>query len=275
MDIRSRIRRPGACAAALFTASLLGALVVAGVASVPGIAAGQAASTLTPIAPEAKAILERMAGHIQKAGSIQVTADLAWDSVQIDGQKLEFGETRKISLRRPDRLRVETERRSGARRGMVFDGKEIAVFDYDEKAYASVPKTGTVDEVVDYARGDLGVRMPLAELFASDFVETLLGDLREADVIGVDRIGGAAYDHVAFRTEAVDGQVWVAQGAAPLVRRVVLTYRTELGQPQFRADLRDWNLTASLPDSTFQIAAPAGAERVPLAAPAAAPAVTP
>jgi len=250
-------------------------------AAMPGVAeaqsepAAKADPALSPVAPEARAILDRMAAYVQKAASIQVVADLAWDSVQMDGQKLEFGETRRVSMRRPDRLRIETERRSGEKRGTVYDGKELAVFDYDEKAYASVPATGTLDDVVDYARADLGVRMPLAELFTSDLGETLTGNLREADVVGVDRLGGVAYDHVAFRNDTVDGQVWVAQGNAPLPRRIVLTYRNEIGQPQFRADLRDWNLQASLPDSLFQITPPAGAERLPLAAPSAGQAVAP
>jgi len=237
-------------------------------ASGPAAAEPAAAS---PIEPEAKAILERMASLLQKATAFSLVADLAWDSVQADGQKLEFGETRRIAVRRPDRLRFDIERRTGEKRGTIYDGKEIAVFDFDEKAYASVPKTVTLDDVLDYAQEDLGVRVPLAEMFSAEFGKTLSEQIREASSVDVDQIGGVACDHVAFRTDTADIQVWVAQGDKPLARRVVISYRNEIGQPQFRADLRDWNLAASLPDSLFSVVPPAGSERVPLAAQPNAP----
>jgi len=254
-------RAPGAnaarhaAAAAVFVAS----------AWLAGPSAAQPA-VASPIDPQAKAVLDRMASALEKATAIAVTADLAWDTVQSDGQKLEFGETRRIALRRPDRLRIEIDRRSGGKRGTIYDGKQIAAFDYDEKAYAAVPKTGTVDEVVDYAQDDLGMRVPLAELLSADLAQTLKAQIREASLVDVAQVGGDACDHVAFRTDDVDVQVWVTQGDAPRARRIVITYRNELGQPQFRADLHDWDLAASLPDALFSIAPPPGSERIPFAA---------
>ena len=56
-------------------------------------------------------------------------------------------------------------------------------------------------------------------------------------------------DHIAARTATVDFQVWVAEGERPLPRRVVITYLEEEGQPQFRAQFSDWNLTPEVPES--------------------------
>ena len=53
----------------------------------------------------------------------------------------------------------------------------------------------------------------------------------------------------------------------PLPRRVVITYRQELGQPQFRADLTAWDLAPDLPESLFGFTPPEGGERVPIQAP--------
>lgn len=263
-DGSSREARRGACLALLMACAVL--------AGPSAPARAQAEGFASPIEPAAKAILDRMAERLAKAPSIRVVVDLAWDSIQADGQKLEFGETRTISLRRPDRLRIETERRTGEKRGTIYDGKEIAVLDLDEKAWAAVAKTGSVDEILDYARDELDLRVPLGELFSAELGATLSESVRVASVVDVARIGGVACDHVAFRTDLVDVQLWIAQGDLPLPRRVVIVYRSEIGQPQFRADLRDWDVAGSLPDSLFQAAVPAGSERVPFATGARAPA---
>jgi len=58
----------------------------------------------------------------QEAG----TAHTAYDTVQASGDKVEWNEVRKLTLRPPDRLRPEAEQSNGARSLVVFDGKETA-----------------------------------------------------------------------------------------------------------------------------------------------------
>ena len=62
-------------------------------------------------------------------------------------------------------------------------------------------------------------------------------------------------------------QVWIAQGEQPLPRRVILTYKNAPGQPQFRADLSEWNLSPKVADNSFTFTPPAGAEQIPFLAP--------
>jgi hypothetical protein len=227
------------------------------------------------VAPEgseedARALLQRMAEHLAAAERLTVTLDIAYDAVQRDGQKLEFGETRRVALVRPDRLRIDAVRRDGERRGLVYDGKQIAAFDLDQKVYASVPKEGSLDEALDYMVNDLQLRVPLSELFSGRLVQTLSERLDEVSYVEASSVGGATCDHVAGRGDEVDVQAWVQQGDQPLPRRVVITYRDARGEPQFRADLRDWDLAPALDDAIFSFTPAPDAERVPVAAPAAA-----
>jgi hypothetical protein len=217
--------------------------------------------------PDAAAILDRMARVLAGAQKFTLTAHTGWDVVQPDGEKLEFGETRRVAAHRPNRLRVDAERRDGSRRGFVYDGREIAVVDLDRRVYASVPKEGTLDEALDYFTQDLGMRFPLAELVAADLPQMLAEEAREPAWVGAERIDGVPCDHVAARGDLVDLQVWVAREGDPLPRRVVITYRQELGQPQFRADLTGWDLAPDLPESLFGFTPPEGGERVPIQAP--------
>jgi hypothetical protein len=47
-------------------------------------------------------ILKRMADFLSQAQRLSVTVDIGFDVVQSSGEKLEFGETHKIVVRRPD-----------------------------------------------------------------------------------------------------------------------------------------------------------------------------
>src|SRR5215467_10551128 len=72
--------------------------------------------------PDGRAVLMRMADYLAKSRAWSVTAHTAYDAVQPDGYKVEWNEIRTINLRRPDGLRVESERSDGARSLVLFDG---------------------------------------------------------------------------------------------------------------------------------------------------------
>src|SRR5215467_10295054 len=112
--------------------------------------------------PDGRAVLMRMADCLAKSPAWTVTVHTAYDAVQPDGYKVEWNEMRKITLKRPDRLRVESERSDGTRSLVLFDGKTITGFDESSRVYAQAPHPGTVDDAVVYFVHDLGMRLPLA-----------------------------------------------------------------------------------------------------------------
>lgn len=215
----------------------------------------------------AAARIEAMAGFLARTPSLGVAVDCSYDVVQDSGQKIEFGERRELTLRRPDRARVDVTRRDGARRGLLFDGKQLTAFDLDQNVYATVPKPGTVDAALAYFTHDLNMRLPLRELFASDLPRELKDVLSTARWVGEEKVGGMATDHVAFRGDTVDVQLWIRRDGDPLPQRIVITYRMAEGMPQFEADFSGWNLNPDAPDSLFSFAAAAGAEQIPILAP--------
>ena len=215
----------------------------------------------------AAARLEAMATFLAKTKSLSVAADCSYDVVQDSGQKIEFGERREMTLRRPDRARIDVTRRDGSRRGVLFDGTQLTAFDLDEKVYATVPKPGTADAAFAYFTQDLNMRLPLRELFATDLPQELKDVLGTARLVGQEKLGGVATDDIAFRGDTADVQLWIPHDGDPLPRRIVITYRLAGGQPRFEADFRDWNLKPDVPDSLFTFAPAAGAEQIPILAP--------
>jgi hypothetical protein len=51
-----------------------------------------------------------------------------------------------------------------------------------------------------------------------------------------------------------------------LPRRLIVTYRSLPGEPNFVAEMSDWNFSVHAPDADFQFTPPPGAERLQLGA---------
>jgi hypothetical protein len=235
--------------------------------SLAGIVSAAASGAETAAA----ARIEAMANFLAKAPRIGVAADCTYEVVQDSGQKIEFGERRELLLRRPDRARFEVTRRDGTQRGIVFDGTQLTVFDLGAKVYATVEKPGTADQALAYYTEDLGMRLPLRELFAADLAQNLKEFLPGARLVGTETVRGVATDHVAFRGDRADVQVWIARDGDPVPHRLVITYRLAEGLPQYAADFHGWNFTPDVPDSAFEFAPAHGAEKVPIRKPRGEP----
>lgn len=211
----------------------------------------------------AMSILKRMANFLSRTQGFSVTAEIGYDAVQNSGQKIEFGSTREITIRRPDRVRMDVQDRDGSKSGFIFDGKDISVFNTKPNVYAIASKPGTLDAAFDYFTEQLDMLLPLSNLFSSDLPKVLpdmVGSIRYVDE---STIAGVPCDHLAARNEKVDFQIWISKGDKPQPRRLLITYRHEEGQPQFWANFVEWNLSPQIPDSLFAFTPLKGAEKIP------------
>jgi hypothetical protein len=231
--------------------------------AVPILSAQGQNPTASPAEPQAMPILKKMSEYLAQAGRFSVSARDGYDVVQESGQKIEFGEVRKVTVSRPDHLRIEAERSNGEKGLVIFDGRQITIYLPNENVYASASKPGTIDETIQYAVSDLKIRVPLAMMLLSTLPSEIDSRVASADYVEKTTILDVPCDHLAVRTrQGVDFQVWVAQGEQPLPRRIVITYISETGQPQFWADLSDWNLAPEISDALFAFTPPNGAERI-------------
>jgi hypothetical protein len=225
-----------------------------------------AAAAVTETQAQANTILMRMADFLGGAQRFSVSVRAGYDAVQKSGQKIEFGEVRKITLSRPDRLRMEGERSDGAKTLTVFNGKEIVLIDETSNVYATTPQPGGLDYTIVHFVKDLGMRLPLAALLLSQLPAELKDRVRSVDYVERTSFNGVPSHHLAARTDTVDFQIWLADGDTPLPQRVVITYKQAKGEPQFWAQFSDWNLAPALDDSTFVAKPPDGAQKVAFAA---------
>ena len=217
--------------------------------------------------PAGRALLLGMANFMARAPAMSVTMRSGYDAIQADGQRIEFGERRQIVMQRPDKMHVQVERGDGERGALVFDGRWLTAFNARENVYARVEHKGSLDDALVYLVRDLQATLPLARMFTTFFARDIDQRALSVTVVEETSILDVPTVHLAVRSADVDLQLWIAKGAEPWPRRVVITYKNAPGQPQFRADLYDWNSAPKIGAGTFAFTPPAGAEQVVYLAP--------
>src|SRR5438876_11668482 len=215
---------------------------------------------------DARALLVGMGEFLGKTQQLSVTVRAAYDTVQASGQKVEWNEGRTLTVSRPGGLRVESERSNGTRSVVVLDGEEISTFDESGRVYAQAAQPGGVDETLVYFVRDLGMRLPLAVLFVSRAASELERRVRAVEYVERTGILGAPAHHLIGRTDTVNFQLWIAAGDQPVLQRIVLTYPSAPGQPQFRAHFSAWNLAPETADSLFTFTPPTDTNKIPFVA---------
>lgn len=213
---------------------------------------------------QAMDILQNMARTIAGAKQFSVTISSSFDAPQANGQMIEFGAVREIQIERPDKLRVNLQRSDGDQRILVFDGQLIITHDVTENVYARVEKPGSIDDAIKHLVSDLKIPLPLARMFTTNFPTELERLVEEVNYVEQNILTAVPTDHLAARSKDVDFQIWIARGKEPLPRRIVITYKNARGEPQYRADFSDWNLSTRAPKDAFVFTPPGGAEQVPL-----------
>jgi len=216
------------------------------------------------IDPQAMEILQEMARTIAAAEQFSVTIRSSYDAPQENGQMVEFGTVHTLQVKRPNLLRVDVHRSDGDQRLLLFDGKQIVAQNVTDNVYVKVEHTSNIDEKIKYMVRDLQIPLPLGRMFRTTFPAEIAGLVEAIDYVEEDMLTDVPADHLAARTRDVDFQVWISQGEEPLPRRIVITYKHAPGQPQFRADFSDWNLSAKAAKGSFVFTPPKDSEQIPL-----------
>jgi hypothetical protein len=235
------------------------------------VAAAEAAKQAKPaISEEASAALLRMGQSLRaeqysfQARTVRVYADP-------NGEPLHIFHTLKITMHRPNRLLVEVTGDDGSNK-LVFDGKTAVIYSAAQNKYASIPvPEGTIEGMLKEAVGRLGVDFPLADFMSEAPNKAFLSGVTSGRVVDTVTIDGAPYDHLFFsQPPGVELELWLAKSAQALPARLIVTYRSLPGTPNFIALFSDWNFDIHPADTDFAFQPPAGATQVELKPVAAA-----
>ena len=223
------------------------------------------------ISEEASAAVMRM-GQTLRAEEFSFQSQTIRVYTGANGEPLHIVHTDKITVHRPNRLLVDRTGDDGVSK-LVFDGKTAIVYSATDKKYASIPvPEGTIAGLLKEAVGRLGIDFPLADLFTDAPDKAFLAGVTEGTVVNTVTIDGVPCLHMFFsQPPGIELELWVEKNDQSLPRRLIVTYRTLAGEPNFIAEFSDWNFNIHPSDADFAFQPPADAAQVqlkPVAAPA-------
>ena len=231
-----------------------------------GAASGLAATASPPkpaINQDASSALARMGATLQarefsfRARTIRVYTDKG-------GELLHIEHSFKVTVRRPDRLLVDGTGDDGPRR-LIYDGK-TAVLALDQGLrYVSIPVPDSIDGMMQVVMGHFGVDFPLADFLTGNPDRAFLTGITAGRAVGKAVIDGVPCLHLLFsQPPGIELELWLEDNAQATPRRLIVTYRALPGEPNFVAEMSDWNFAAHPADSDFTFDPPQGAEKLAL-----------
>ncbi len=96
----------------------------------------------------------------------------------------------------------------------------------------------------------------------SNVYDELMAEVIDVKDLGSGVIRGVECDHLAFRTEQVDWEIWIAQGDRPYPCRYAITSPQVAGGPQYVIDVREWQTGSEVASDDFILAIPADAKEL-------------
>jgi hypothetical protein len=213
------------------------------------------------IGPQAGRILREMGNHLKTAGQFAFQAQVTYDAVTTDGQKIQYGGIAKVFANRPSQLRFEFDGDERQSRGF-FSGRTFTFFDVAQNVYSVMEVPSKIDDAQDLVFEKYGFSVPIADLVYAEPYQVLMKDVRSGFLVGLHSVDGTACHHLAFRQETIDWQIWIEDGPRPLPRKLLIAYKNQPGSPQYTARLSSWDFEPRLSDSSFEFRRPAGADEI-------------
>jgi hypothetical protein len=228
---------------------LVAALVAATVFSPSIYAEGSA------IDPFAVQTLKKMTDFAGGLKSFSVNTQMTLEEQLESGQRVDMDIAVKVTLTRPNKLHAMRVG-EGQSQEFFYNGKTLTLVDPVNGVYASQAAPGTIEEVLDYTREDLGLIIPMSDLVYRNAFSILMQDVTSAAVIGEASIGGVNCTHLAFGRPDVDFQVWVAIGEQPFPCKFVVTDTSSPALISTVTVTGNWVFNPEVNDEVFNFVAP-------------------
>lgn len=231
---------------------------------VPGPGTGVGPGVESRVEPQADVLLRRMGAFLGQQPFFSVNAEIWQDSNLWSGQRVQSGRNVMIQIRRPNRFRAEmrSTRRS---RGLIYDGKSLTLVDRVGNYFGTIPAPALMDEALDVAVRQFGISLPLEDFIVLDPYQSAMRQVTSGVYIGPVTVLGVPCEHLAFSQGSIDWQVWIQEGPVPVPRKVVITYKDEVGAPQYTAILSGWDFSNLPPDVLFVFEPTQGITKIPVA----------
>ncbi len=217
--------------------------------------------------PAALELLQAMSARLAAARTMSFTATTTYESPSRLGPPLSYTSISKVTLQRPDMLRVLTPG-DGKASEFYVDGRTMMAYSPSENLVAVATAPPTIDATLKAVYDNAAIYFPFADVIVADPYKDLAEGLTLAYVIGQSKVvGGTTTNMVAIANARVFAQIWI--GAADhLPRRIKAVFANDPARLRHQVDLSEWRLNGPVPAGSFTSTRAAAARRIPFAPPA-------
>lgn len=242
------------------------ALFIAGVALAasaspyPHVARAQPAAQCA-VEPKADALLRKMSTDLADLRAFRFNTDSVMEVVTRQGEKIQSVAESTVWVQRPNKLRVD---RMGPLGGatVYYDGSMLSVYGKRDNLYATTKAPDNLDATIDFARDQLSLDAPGADLLYSNPYAALTEDVVSGRYLGIEPVGNRMCHHLAFRGHETDWQLWVEDGPRALPCRFVIVSKRETGAPQYAVTTSGWSAAPGFSPETFTFVPPPDAGKI-------------
>lgn len=218
------------------------------------------AAVAPKVEPEALHLLDSAAAYLKSQSSFSFGADIRYDDVQASGIKYQLHATATYDVVRPGNLFVSytSDRRAA---NFYSDGKTFVFFDRTANVYGTTAASNDNGATLNAIFAKYDFTVPLDDLVSNDPVKSLGSKLQSGYDLGSSSVDGVATHHLLFTQADINWQIWIDDGATPLIRELSVTYKKLPGQPEYTATFHDWKF-APIDASVFSFTPPKEAVHV-------------
>jgi len=200
--------------------------------------------------------------HLRSLPRFQVNAEVDRDVVLDDGQKLKMHATNTLLVEGRGRMFARSEG-DVLTREFYYNGRKLTQYSPYLKFYTTVDAPNNLVDTLHQLEEHYGVQVPMEDLFLFGRDQAQIDALKSAAYVGPSTVNGKLCDHLAFRQEHVDWQLWVTREVKPLPCKLVITTTDDPSFPEYTATYR-WNLSPVINQSAFTFSPAKGDVSIPL-----------
>jgi hypothetical protein len=218
------------------------------------------------IQPQALALLKATSDKLAAAATLRFTAVTTYESPARNGQPLYYSTLSKVTLQRPDKLRVITPG-DGPASDFLYDGKDMMAYAPEADLVAVGPAPATVDATIEAAEDQAAIFFPFAEVIESDPYKNMAVGLTTAYVVGQSHVVGDTITNIVAITNGnVQAEIWIGADDN-LPRMIRARYVKDPTHSPYEVSFSDWQIDPTLTADDFTSLAAQHAPKMKFARP--------
>jgi hypothetical protein len=219
-------------------------------------------SPVSTIDPEAMRLLSSMSDFLTGLDQFSYHVVNMREDMVKPGHRVDYETASRVTVDRPNKVKAVREGHL-VDQEIYYNGRSLVVFSPGHKIYSSVDVPDNINATLKFAREELGIGYPAADLIYSGAFPLLTKRVRSARVIGKEMIAGHRCDHLLFMLPDVDFQIWIVDRGDPLPFKYIVTDTRTRQLLSVVAVLDSWNLSPHIESSQFEFVPPDGSRAVP------------